>query len=175
MENGYTFPVDLCSGLIKKITSSTTTYFNRTICNTSDHILETERRFWTKGSKLLRLDPSYSRYGPIGLCIILQERLSHLWFRRQPWTLNVVLASSAAENIIIISAQPWDAIKIPLEKRLGGDRNKAIRKWITTTKSSRGNTSTLQISTLQKRSMVRLYLSVYIVFIDIQRRGVFIT
>ena len=68
MENGYALPVDLGSGLIKKITSSASTYFNRTMFNALDHALEMERRFRTKDPTLQHLDPSYSKYDSKKYC-----------------------------------------------------------------------------------------------------------
>jgi len=57
MENGYVLPVGLGLDLIKKATTSTSSYFNLTIFNTLDYTLEIEMGFRTKNPKLLHLYP----------------------------------------------------------------------------------------------------------------------
>ena len=133
VENGYALPVDLGSGLIKKVTSSESPYFNRTMFNNLDHALEIERRFQTKDLKLLRVDPSYSRYGTIEVCVIMQEEHSKLFvYKDWPDFTSMIpqanlgfksgFSSSATAIIITISVQSWNAIKIPLIKRQRRDK-----------------------------------------------------
>ena len=72
MEGGYALPRNLSSSLIKTNTLSCD-YFNRTMYNHLDKVNDMERRYMLKDPKILRADPSYSLYGHIGVCEIIQE------------------------------------------------------------------------------------------------------
>ena len=183
-ENRYAFPVDIGSWLIKKVTSSTLTYFNRTMFSALDHVLEMERRFRTKDPKLLRLDPSYSHYGPIGVCAILQEEYSKI-FADKDWLdlasvlphanlgVKVVLVLNVGAIIIAISFHSWDTTRIQWTRKLRRDQREG--SWTGRANNLLGSISILRISTLLKRLMVRFGSFVYIIFIGIRRRGDFIT
>ena len=51
--------------------------------NHLDKVKDMERRYMLKDPKLLRADPSYSLYGPIGVCGILQEEYRKLFSERE--------------------------------------------------------------------------------------------
>ena len=68
MERGYSLPQNPSSSLIKKETTPSCDYFNRTMYNHLDKAKDMERWYHLKDLKLLCANPDYSPYDPIGVC-----------------------------------------------------------------------------------------------------------
>ena len=92
MEYRYALPRNLFSSLIKKTTSSSCDYFNRTMFNHLDKSKDMERLYQLKYPKLLRVDPDYSIYGHVGVYDILQEEYRNLFSEREGTVLRETIS-----------------------------------------------------------------------------------
>ena len=139
--------------------------------STLDRALEMERKFRTKDPKLLLLNPSCSRYGPIEVCAILQEVYSKI-FADKYW---LVLASNliCQTNLGIKSGFYFECgsenyrnkcstlgrDKDPVEEKLHQQQHNHSQDGNEVNRDSKicfGSTYILKILTHPKRLMVRL-------------------
>ena len=79
MDGAYAMPVNIGSTLIRKVSNSSCQYFNRTMFGHLDKARQMEIMYKIKNPMLLKADPLYSRYGPIGICGLLQDEYSKLF------------------------------------------------------------------------------------------------
>ena len=84
MNSAYSLPLRTGSNILRKTTKTSSEYFNRTIFTHLDNAYRMEDKYALKDPALLKLDPLYSKYGPIGICGILQEEYSRL-YKAKDW------------------------------------------------------------------------------------------
>ena len=99
IEGGYALPRNISSSLIKKATTPSCEYFNRMMYNHLDKVKDMEKRYMLKDPKLLRADPSYSLYGPIGFCEIFQEEYRKLFSEREWLALQETIPQGNIANV----------------------------------------------------------------------------
>ena len=68
MNTGYAMEVTVGLKMLRKITNTSNDYFNRKVYNLLDKARELEIKYNLKDPKLMKKDPLYSKFGPIGLC-----------------------------------------------------------------------------------------------------------
>jgi hypothetical protein len=74
LHGGYALPYQLGSTLLRKVCETQSTYFNRNMYMHYDKALAMEREHGPhKDPKLLERHPSYTEYGPVGVCNIMQR------------------------------------------------------------------------------------------------------
>ena len=84
MNRAYAMDVKTGSSLIKKVTNTSSDYFNRNMYNHLDNAKRLEDKYRLKDPRLLKEDDEYGEYGPIGICGILQEEYGRL-FADKEW------------------------------------------------------------------------------------------
>ena len=84
MSNAYSLPLRTGSDILRKVTKTSSEYFNRTMFTHLDVAYRMEDKYALKDPALLRQDPLYPKYGPIGICGILQEEYSRL-YKAKDW------------------------------------------------------------------------------------------
>ena len=79
MQGGYALPYQTGSNLIRKVCSTESAYFNRTMYNHLDKVRKMEDEHGPlKDPKLLEGHADYSSYGPVHICAILHKEYSAL-------------------------------------------------------------------------------------------------
>ena len=68
MNTGYVMDIKIGSSLLKKVDSTSTSYFNRNIHNEFSRVKRMDLKYSLKDPKLLKADPEYSALGPVILC-----------------------------------------------------------------------------------------------------------
>ena len=84
MSNAYSLPLCTGSDILRKVTKTSSEYFNRTMFTHLDVAYRMEDKYALKDPALLRQDPLYPKYGSIGICGILQEEYSRL-YKAKDW------------------------------------------------------------------------------------------
>ena len=79
MSSAYSLPLRTGSDISRKTTKTSSEYFNRTIFTHLDIAYCMEYKYALKDPALLKQDPLYPKYGPIGICGIIQEEYSRLY------------------------------------------------------------------------------------------------
>ena len=79
MSGYYPMPLNTGSKLLKKVSETQSTYFNRIIHAHLDIVKPMENRYKLKDPVLLKKDTDYSTYGPIGICGLIQSEYGALY------------------------------------------------------------------------------------------------
>ena len=98
MDGAYAMPVNIGSTLIRKVSTSSCQYFNRTIFGHLDKARQMESMYKIKNPMLLKADHLYSRYGPIGICGLLQDEYSKLFAEHEWPALAPIIPSNVEAN-----------------------------------------------------------------------------
>jgi len=79
MKGGYSLLYQLGSQVIQKVCATQSQYFNLSMFNLLDRTLSMEKANGPhRDTKILERDPGYAKYGPLGVCINIQEKYSDL-------------------------------------------------------------------------------------------------
>jgi hypothetical protein len=85
LQGGYSLPYQLGSQLLRKVCETQSMYFNRNMYSHYDKAVAMERAHGPhKDPKLLEQHPSYSEYGPVGICDIMQREYA-LLVQQKDW------------------------------------------------------------------------------------------
>ena len=79
MNGDYAMPLHSGSQLLKKVSQTQSTYFNRRIHGHLDIAKPMENRYKLKDPALLKRDTQYGAYGPMGCCGIIQSKYGELY------------------------------------------------------------------------------------------------
>ena len=99
MNTGYAIDIKVESSILKKVDSTSSSYFNRNIHNELSRVKKMELKYTLKYPKLLKADPEYSALGLIVLCGFIQEEYSTL-FAEQEWSALVEALPSTNNSLI---------------------------------------------------------------------------
>ena len=94
MNGSYAMGIRTGSDLLKKVSSTSSDYFNRTIFGHLDKAYRMEDKYMLKDPGLLKKDPEYSKYGPVAICGLLQDEYGRL-YKAKDWP---ALTSSLESN-----------------------------------------------------------------------------
>ena len=73
LNTGYAMDIKIGSSLLKKVDTTSSSYFNRNIHNELNKVKKMEMKYVLKDPKLLKADPDYPVFGPTCLCGFIQE------------------------------------------------------------------------------------------------------
>ena len=73
LSSSYSLPLDLGSKLIKKVTNTSSEFFNRKMFALLDSTRTLETRYRLKNPATMGNDPEYTTYGPYVICATLQD------------------------------------------------------------------------------------------------------
>ena len=79
MDSAYALPLRTGSDILKKVSNTSSEYFNRIVFKYLDETYRMEDKYALKDPALLKSDQLYSKYGPISICGILQVEYGQLY------------------------------------------------------------------------------------------------
>ena len=79
MNGDYAMPLHTGSQLLKKVSQTQSTYFNRRIHGHLDIVKPMENKYKLKDPALLKRDREYHEYGPLGCCGLIQAEYGELY------------------------------------------------------------------------------------------------
>ena len=130
MQGGYSLPYQLGSTVLRKVCTTQSDYFNRSMFNLLDSSLSMERKHGPhKNPKLLESDPSYPTAGPVGVCTSMREFYGEL-VKMKAWPAllstipsgNLASTGSSDDTVLTASTGRSDTSSISPRKNFGGMR-----------------------------------------------------
>ena len=124
MSGSYALDVRIGSNLLKKVSSTSSDYFNRTIFGHLDKAHRMEDKYMLKDPGLLKKDPLYSKYGPIAVCGILQEEYGRL-YKEKDWP--ALTATLQSNNITTVTSSRKSEKKKPHQKQTSSSFSSIVK------------------------------------------------